>query len=39
MQIRLEPTEQFFMADDVMVRMWQGTAIHDNGASEPVCDV
>lgn len=25
MKITIEPTEEFFMAGDVMVRMWQGT--------------
>lgn len=25
MKITIEPTDQFFMAGDVMVRMWQGT--------------
>jgi hypothetical protein len=35
MELRLKPTEQFFMADDVMVRMWQGTATHDDGTEEP----
>jgi hypothetical protein len=25
MKITIEPTEHFFMAGDVMVRMWQGT--------------
>jgi hypothetical protein len=36
MQLRLEPTEQFFMAGDVMVRLWIGTAIRENGHVEPV---
>jgi hypothetical protein len=36
MQLRLEPTEQFFMAGDVMVRMWNGTAICADGHVEPV---
>ena len=26
MKLTIEPTEHFFMADDVMVRMWQGKA-------------
>lgn len=34
-RLTLEPTEAFFMADAVMVRMWQGTAEHDNGRTEP----
>jgi hypothetical protein len=25
MELTIKPTEQFFMAGDVMVRMWQGT--------------
>jgi len=25
MQLTIEPTEHFFMAGDVMVRMWQGS--------------
>lgn len=30
MKLTLEPTEQFFVAGDVMVRMWQGKT--DTGA-------
>ena len=26
MKLTIEPTEHFFVAGDVMVRMWQGTA-------------
>jgi hypothetical protein len=29
MKLTIEPTEDFFVADDVMVRMWTGT--DDNG--------
>jgi hypothetical protein len=32
MKLTLTPTEQFFMADEVMVRMWQGT----DGNGQPV---
>jgi hypothetical protein len=31
MKITVEPTEEFFMAGDVMVRMWQGVAEHADG--------
>lgn len=31
MKMTLEPTEQFFMAGDVMCRAWEGTL--ENGAS------
>lgn len=36
MKLTIEPTEHFFMADEVMVRMWQGAAVHDDGSQEPV---
>ena len=32
MKLTITPTEHFFMADDVMVRMWQGT----DDANNPV---
>jgi len=35
MKLILEPTEHFFMADEVMVRMWQGTAVHADKSEEP----
>lgn len=35
MQLTIKPTEHFFMAGDVMVRMWRGTARHPDGAEEP----
>jgi hypothetical protein len=35
MKITVEPTEEFFMAGDVMCRMWQGTADHGDGRTEP----
>ena len=28
-ELRLTPTERFFMTGDVMVRLWQGTTEHD----------
>jgi hypothetical protein len=31
MKITVEPTEEFFMAGDVMVRMWQGVAEEAGG--------
>jgi len=31
MRLSIEPTPQFFMAGDVMVRLWQGTA--DDGSA------
>jgi hypothetical protein len=35
MKITVEPTEEFFMAGDVMVRMWKGVAKHGDGRTEP----
>lgn len=35
MKLVLTPTDKFFMAGDVMVRMWQGFAQRDNAADEP----
>jgi hypothetical protein len=33
MKITVEPTEEFFMAGDVMCRMWQGSVEHDDGST------
>jgi hypothetical protein len=35
-KLTIEPTQEFFMDGEVMVRMWQGTATHDDGSQEPV---
>ena len=35
MKITVEPTEEFFIAGEVMCRMWQGTAEHPDGRTEP----
>lgn len=32
LHLTLTPTEQFFEAGDIMVRMWQGKARHDDGS-------
>lgn len=34
MRLLVEPSESFFMAGDVMVRLWTGTVLHDDGRSE-----
>jgi hypothetical protein len=36
MELRLRPTGTFFMAGEVMVRAWDGTASHDDGSQEEV---